>query len=272
VALPAPSSGTTVVVTGASSGIGFELSRELAQRGYGLTIVARRRDRLEELAAALTHAHGVDIAVEQADLSEATERVAFAESVLEAGRPAVVGLCNNAGFATTGKFHELPLDRELDEVALNVVAAHHMVGLFLPGMVKRGEGAILNTSSVASFQPIPELATYAATKAFVRSFSEAIHSELSGTGVSVTALCPGPTRTEFNAVAGIEDEGQAIHLPGLHSEAVDVAKAGVDAMVKGDRGALPGIGAKAMAAASQYMPNSILLPLTKAVGIDRVLR
>ena len=271
-ALPAPAPGTTVVVTGASSGIGFELSRELARRGYNLTVVARRRDRLEELADELRGAHGISVAVEQADLGEAAQRSSFAETVLGPDRPAVIGLCNNAGFATAGKFHKLPLERELQEVELNVVAAHHLIGLFLPGMVERGEGAVLNTASVASFQPIPELATYAATKAFVRSFSEAIHEELSRTGVSVTALCPGPTRTEFNAVAGIEDEGTAINIPGLHSEAADVAKAGVEAMIKGDRGSLPGIGAKAMATAGQYLPNSILLPLTKRVGVDRILR
>ena len=198
--LPSASPDQTVVVTGASAGIGAELARVLAARGHGLTLVARRRDRLDELAAELRAAHDVEVVVETCDLADPEDRDRLVNA-LRAGRT-VAGICNNAGYGTVGKFADLELEREVGEVRLNVEALVDLTGAFINEMVDRGEGAILNVASTASFQPLPGMATYAATKAFVRSFSEAVHAELSGTGVSVTDLCPGFTETEFGEVAG----------------------------------------------------------------------
>src|SRR5436190_681314 len=203
-ALPDPSTEHTVVVTGASAGIGTELARELASRGHGLTLVARRRDRLEELAEELE----VPVAVEPCDLADPEERTRLI-GALGRGRP-IAGVCNNAGYGTVGRFADLPLDREVGEVRLNVEALVELTGAFLPQMTDRGAGAILNVASTASYQPLPNMAVYAATKAFVRSFSEATHTELGGTGVSVTTLCPGFTETEF--------AGTVRHADGQHLE------------------------------------------------------
>jgi hypothetical protein len=269
--LPKPSADVTVVVTGASSGIGEAMARDLARRGYGSTLVARRRERLDTLAGEIEAAHAVKVRVDTCDLGDAEARTALVRRLRARGRPTVVGLCNNAGYGSLGKFHELPLKSELAEVQLNVAALHHLTGVFLPKMVEAGAGAILNTASIAAFQPIPSMATYAATKAFVLSFSEALHEELAGTGVSVSALCPGPTRTEFNAVAGVDD-APGFSIPTLHSDPEQVARAGIAAMVRGRRVVVPGLSATALAAAGRYSPRKLLLPLTRMVGADRVLR
>src|SRR5215218_8163363 len=181
-ALPPPTNRSTVVVTGASAGIGAELARGLASRGYGVTLVARREDRLRALAAG--------------------------REALIAGlqQQRVVGVCNNAGFGSVGRFADLDADRELQLVRVNVEAVLHLTRAFLPGMLDAGAGAVLNVASIAAFQPLPGFATYAASKAFVQSFSEAVHEELTGTGVSVTCLCPGFTRTEFGEVAGAAEK------------------------------------------------------------------
>ncbi|HEX4109340.1 MAG TPA: SDR family oxidoreductase [Solirubrobacteraceae bacterium] len=270
--LPPPSADATVLVTGASSGIGEEMARDLARRGYGSTLVARRRERLDALAAEIEAEHEVKVRVDTCDLGDAEARAALVRRLKGRSRPPVVGVCNNAGYGSLGRFYELALKSEMDEVQLNVAALHHLTGAFLPKMVERGAGAILNTASIAAFQPIPSMATYAATKAFVLSFSESLHEELSGTGVSVSALCPGPTRTEFNAVAGVSDDGGSFSIPGLHSDPGQVARAGIAAMVRGRRVVVPGLSANAMATAGRYSPRKLLLPLTRLVGADRVLR
>src|ERR687894_1043919 len=211
-ALPPPTIDTTVLVTGASSGIGAELARELAGRAYNVVLVARRADRLEALAEELRLTHGIHADVEPCDLTDPDARRDLVAR-LEAGEREVVGVCNNAGFGTVAPLHESDLEREQQVVRLNVEAVHHLTGAFLPRMVERGEGAILNVASTAAFQPLPGFATYAATKAFVQSLSEAVHAELGGTGVTVTCLCPGFTYTEFpeTAEAG-EAEGT---IPGF---------------------------------------------------------
>ncbi|HWT22752.1 MAG TPA: SDR family oxidoreductase, partial [Solirubrobacteraceae bacterium] len=201
-ALPPPTIDSTVVVTGASAGIGAELARELAERAYNLVLVARRAEPLDALAGELRLTHGVHVDVEPVDLADAPARVALVAR-LEAGEREVVGVCNDAGFGSIGRFADLPLEREQDIVRVNVEALHHLTGAFLPRMVEQGIGAILNVASTAAFQPLPGFATYAASKAFVQSFSEAVHAELAGTGVSVTCLSPGPTRTRFGKVAGL---------------------------------------------------------------------
>jgi uncharacterized protein len=176
----------------------------------------------------------------------------------------VVGVCNNAGFGTVAPLHESELAREQRVVRLNVEAVHHLTGAFLARMVRDGTGAILNVGSTAAFQPLPGFATYAASKAFVQSFSEAVHAELDGTGVSVTTLSPGFTRTEFGEVAKAGDKEAA--MPGfLFMQAADVARLGVDAMVAGRRTAIPGLANRASMLGGRMAPRSLLLPIVRQV-------
>jgi len=262
-ALPPPSSGSTVLITGASSGIGADLAQGLAERGYNVTLAARRRERLEELAGELREAHDVHVEVETCDLGDAAARRTLTAALL-AGEREVVGVCNNAGFGNLGRFLEQALDKETAVVRLNVEAVHELTGAFLPRMVEQGSGAILNVASTAAFQPLPGFATYAASKAFVHSFSEAVHAELSGTGVSVTSLCPGFTRTEFDQAAGAEDA--ASRLPGFTwMESEDVARQAIEGMLAGRRTVVPGMINKVVSTSGRYTPRTVLLPL-----IDRV--
>src|SRR4051794_36218338 len=255
--LPAPDPNATVVVTGASSGIGAELARELSRRGHHVTLVARRRERLEELAKQLGEAD-----VRAADLARADGRAELLGALRQTGR-FVAGLCNNAGFGSFGRLWELDADTERQMVALNVVALHELTLEVLPRMVERGTGAILNVGSVAGAQPIPGNATYAATKAFVNSLSEALHSELQGTDVSCTVVMPGPVRTEFVDAADAQDiEGRA---PGFTwSTAQDVARNAVDGMARGKRVVVPGAYAKAANTLGRLSPRTVLLPVVRA--------
>lgn len=259
-ALPPPRLDSTVLVTGASAGIGVELARQLAQRGYGVTLVARRRERLETLAAELESSHGTSARVEAVDLADAEAREALIER-LRAGSPEVVGVCNNAGFGSVGSVHELPREREVGMVRLNVEALTDLTAAFLPGMVRVGSGAVLNVASTAGFLPNPGTATYGATKAFVISFSEAVHTEVSGTGVSVTSLCPGPVHTEFGETAGM-GQAQERFPEFVWQSAAQVAREGIDGMVAGRRSVVPGLGNKVGAVAGRFAPRSVLLPLS----------
>jgi short-subunit dehydrogenase len=262
-ALPPPSYGSTILITGASSGIGADLARQLAERGYNVTLTARRRERLEELADELREAHDIHVDIETADLGDAAARKKLVAKLL-GGEREVVGVCNNAGFGNLGRFLELDLGKETDVVRLNVEAVHELTGAFLPRMVEQASGAILNVASTAAFQPLPGFATYAASKAFVHSFSEALHSEVSGSGVSVTSLCPGFTKTEFEQAAGAEDEAQK--LPGFTwMESEDVARQGIEGMIAGKRSVVPGMINKVTSTSGRFMPRTVLLPL-----IDRV--
>lgn len=185
------------VVTGASSGIGEAVAMELAVLGVGLTLVARRAAKLEQLAHRLRGKGAPFVDVVVADLLT-EEGLAAVEAVLTAEEPPVDLLVNNAGVGTAGPFGDLPLGPELDEVALNVTTVVRLTHTAVGAMRVRGRGAIMNVSSLASYQPAPASATYAATKAFVTSFSESLHEELRGSGVTVTAVLPGFTRTEFH--------------------------------------------------------------------------
>src|SRR5947207_9528019 len=197
-ALPPPAEGSTCLVTGASSGIGAEIARELARRGLGVTLVARREYRLRELAAEL----GESTQVIACDVTDDAARKTVAAELDERGLSVDV-LVNNAGFSTSGPFWKGDPDREVAMVRTNIEAVVAFCGLFVPGMVERGRGALLNVASTASFQPLPMQAGYAASKAFVLNFTEALHEEMRGTGVTVTALCPGPVKTEFVEVANL---------------------------------------------------------------------
>jgi hypothetical protein len=187
-----------VLVTGASSGIGEAIARRVARDGRPVGLVARRQDRLEALAAEIRSGHKVDAHVLPSDLTAPGAVGALADEVARRGL-AIDWLVNNAGFGTFGKFHQLPLERELAEIRLNVEALVELTGRFLPPMVERRRGVVMNVSSVGGFVPSPMMATYTATKAFVLAFSEALHVELDGTGVHCLCVCPGFTRTEFQS-------------------------------------------------------------------------
>jgi short-subunit dehydrogenase len=256
--LPDPSPGSVVVVTGASSGIGELLARQLAEIGHDVVLVARREDRLEALAAEVREAHDVSAQALAADLTEAAERRRVVETLREQG-VFVAGLCNNAGFGSYGRVTELDAAREAEMVQLNVAAVHELTLAFLAPMVERGEGAILNVASLAAFQPVPNMATYAATKAFVQSFSEALHAELAGSGVSCTVLSPGPVPTEFGTVAGVDGGADKLMPPFVVGDPEEVATSGVRGMVRGRRSVVPGTTTKALATGGRMVPRSILL-------------
>jgi short-subunit dehydrogenase len=256
--LPAPSPASTCLITGASSGIGADIARELASRGHGVTLVARREDRLRALADELREAHGVRAEALGCDLTDAAARDALVAQVEALGLTIEV-LVNNAGFGTGGSFYELDADTELRMVRTNVEAVLALTHAVVPGMVKRQRGAILHVASSAAFQPIPRQATYAATKAFVLSFGEALHAELGPHGITVTSLCPGPVRTEFVEVAGME-EASAAAPSFLWVNADECARAAVRGLERGKRVVVPNPAIRAGAIAAHHTPHSVLLP------------
>ena len=186
--------GRSALVTGASGGIGLELARELAAHGFDLVLVARRRDKLQELASQLIADHGVNATIIAADLSEASAPQTVFDTVSGAGLRIDV-LVNNAGLLLEGRFGATPLEDELRLLQVNVVALTALTRLFLGPMLERNDGRILNVASIAAFSPMPNLAIYAASKAYVLSFGDALHQELVGTKVTATTLCPGVTET-----------------------------------------------------------------------------
>src|SRR4051794_10809976 len=262
-ALPAARAGATALVTGASSGIGTEIARGLAKRGYGVTLVARREERLLELAEELGERHGVPAGVIACDLGERDERDRLAAE-LEKLELDVAILVNNAGFGYTGDFVPAPRERQASMVALNCEAVVDLSSRYLPGMVDRGEGAVINIASVAAFQPLAGSATYAATKAFVLNFSEAVHQELSGTGVTMTAISPGPVRSEFAEQAGVGDAEE--RTPGvIWMSAEDLAEEAIDAVDKGKRAVVPGRINQATSIIGRHTPRTLALPLTRRI-------
>src|SRR5215210_5418643 len=237
-ALPPPDFHSTCLVTGASSGIGADVARSLARRGQGVTLVARRTDALEELAGELRGEHGVRVEVLECDLGDAGSRERMLGRLTELAMNVEV-LVNNAGFGSGGRFHELDGEREVEMVALNVEAVVALCARFVPEMVRRGRGGVLNVASMAAFQPLPRQATYAATKAFVLSFTDALHADLAGTGVTATALCPGPVRTGFVESSGLDESAETVPS-WMWTDAADVAEQGVKGMEKGRRVVVPG--------------------------------
>jgi len=260
-ALPPAATDRTCLITGASSGIGAEFARELARRGRNVTLVARREDRLRALADELRAEHSVRADVLPADLTDAASRSALASAVDELGL-AVDVLVNNAGFSTTGPVHKSDVEREIAMIRTDVEAVAAMCSTFLPGMVERGSGGVLNVASTAAFQPLPGQAGYGAAKAFVLSYSQAVRAELRGTGVSVTVLCPGPVRTEFAEAAGFTDAEAESALPGfMWVDATDVAREAVDGLDTGRAIVIPGTANKVSAVSGHLVPRSLLLPL-----------
>ena len=258
-ALPPPGPASTCLVTGASSGIGADIARSLARRGHGVVLVARRSDRLEQLADELTAGHRIRAETLVCDLSDEADRARMLEELAELGLTVEV-LVNNAGFGSGGTFQELDPERELQMVKLNVEAVADLCGRFVPAMVRAGRGAVLNVASIAAFQPIPRQATYSATKAFVVTFTDALHADLSGTGVTATSVCPGPVKTEFPDAAGIEEAAEG--LPGIFwTESPDVAEEAVNALERGRRLVVPGKLNRVTALGGQHAPRGLLLSL-----------
>lgn len=241
----------TVLVTGASSGIGVELARLFATNGDDLVLSARREDRLKALASELADKHGITADTVTADLADPAGAQTLAVEVGRRGHVVDV-LVNNAGFGLLGPFAKLPFDRQLEMVQVNVAAPTALAGLYLPGMLARGRGGILNVASLAAFQAGPEMAVYYATKAYLLSFSEALFEESRRQGVTVTALCPGPSPTEFSDVAGAKDA--ALFKFGTVSPA-EVAKAGFDGFQARKAIVIPGAMPKISALSTRLVPR-----------------
>jgi uncharacterized protein len=268
--LPTPTAESTALVTGASGGIGAEVARELARRGHGVVLVARRKDRLDALARDLSEDYGVRAETISADLAKPASRSRVQGRITELGLDVDI-LVNNAGFATGGPFYESDPARELEQVRVLVEAVVALTSVFLPPMVERRSGAILNVASTAAMQPLPYAAGYSAAKAYVLSFSEAIHQEVAGHGVTVTALAPGPVDTDFWQIADWEVAGRrtsesAIPGPAMIS-AKDAARAGVDGLASGKRVVIPGLPMRAAMIATRYIPHALKLPV-----VERVMR
>ena len=268
--LPKPSPDSVALVTGASAGIGAEIARELARRGHGVVLVARRKDRLEALAEELQREYDVRTETISADLAKPASRSRIQGRLTELGLDVEI-LVNNAGFATGGPFHEADPARELEQVHVLVEAVVALTSTFLPPMVKRRRGAILNVASTAAMQPLPYAAGYSAAKAYVLAFTEAIHQEVAGSGVTVTALAPGPVDTDFWQIADWEVGGKRTSQSALPSPAMisarDAARAGVDGLDAGKRVVVPGLPMRAAMLATRYIPHALKLPV-----VERVMR
>ncbi len=244
----------TALITGASSGLGEQFAYALAQQKYDLVLTARRGDRLTAVADKARKAGASMVEVIEADLAR-REAPAEIFAKVEALRVQVDYLVNNAGFGTSGRFDRLPLERELEEIDLNVSGLVAMTRLFLPAMVGRDRGTIINVASTAAFQAVPYMATYAATKAFVLSFTEALSGEVAGSGVKISALCPGPVRTEFQAVAKNE-HGKLPNFAYLDAETV-VAQ-GIAAAASGRSVHIAGVLNFITAQTTRVMPRALV--------------
>ena len=258
--LPPPGPDRTALVTGASSGIGEEIARELARRGHGVTLVARRADKLAALAEELGST-GIRAEVLATDLGDRAARAALPDRVDALGLQVDI-LVNNAGLSTVGPVHRSAPDTEMHMIEVDVVAVADLCSRFVGAMVERRRGAVLNVASTAAFQPLPGQAGYGAGKAFVLSYTRALGGELRGTGVTATTLCPGPVDTGFGEAAGFSKEDATDSLPSFMWEtAADVARTGVDALAAGRSVAIPGTANRATAVLAHLTPKQLLVPL-----------
>lgn len=243
--MPAP----VALVTGASAGLGEEFARQLAVRGRQLVLVARRKDRLDALAAELGKARSLEL-----DLSR-PGAAALLMADIAAHDETVDLLVNNAGFGLAGRFAELDGPRQREMIDLNCGALTELAHAVLPGMIARKAGGILNVASTAAFQPGPSMAVYFATKAFILSFSEALHDEVKRHGIRVSCLCPGPTRTEFRSVSGFNRKGPTGRIS---ADAVSVVKAGLDGLERNKAVVVPGLSNKLIAQVHRFLPRAIV--------------
>ena len=249
----------TVLITGASSGIGLELAKCFAAEKSNLILVARTTAALEKLATDLREQFQIQVHVLTADLARPESPQKIFDELGRAGQVVDV-LVNNAGFGLQGNFLELSLERQLEILQVNQTALTALTGLFLPGMMARNRGGILNVGSIAAFQPGPGMAIYFASKAYVQSFSEALAAELSETRVAVSVLCPGPTSTNFGKVAR-GDKVRRRKLPGM--TATDVAKLGHAKFRQRQVVIIPGLGNKLSVLLVRFIPRGVLRKLVK---------
>ena len=244
------------LVTGASAGLGVEFARQLSKRGDRLVLVARRKDRLEELAKELGNARAIAI-----DLSKAGAAARLMADIESAGEEVEL-LVNNAGFGVIGRFAKADPERLREMVDLNVGTLMDLCRAVAPGMIERKSGGIINVASTAAFQPGPNMAVYFATKAFVLSFSEALHEELKGYGIHVSCLCPGPTRTEFGDVAGFKGNGI---FDKIAMEAPEVVRLGISGLEKNRAVVVAGLVNKTVAASTRFAPRSVARRIAGAI-------
>ncbi|GAC1410263.1 MAG: SDR family oxidoreductase [Gemmatimonadaceae bacterium] len=256
----------TALVTGGSGGIGLEIAKVLARNEFDLVLVARKRDALEAAAGQLEGKYAVRVHVFATDLARSDAPQAIFDFLHHENIPIGV-LVNNAGFGLAGEFADTNLQRELDMIQVNIAALTHLTKLFLPAMIKRGSGRVLNVASTAAFQPGPLMAVYYATKAYVLSFSEALAEELRHCGVTVTALCPGPTHTDFAAAAHVGNS-RLFKAFGV-ADAAGVAEYGVSAMMRGRRVAIPGIKNKIIAQANRFSPRAVTTKVSRILQETR---
>ncbi|HUF66909.1 MAG TPA: SDR family oxidoreductase [Gemmatimonadaceae bacterium] len=255
----------TALITGASAGIGAEFARVFAEHGHDVVLVARRQDALEGLAGQIEGKHRIRATVLPADLSDLAAPAELFEAVLGADLQVDI-LVNNAGFGLAGEFAETDLDRELAMIQVNVAALTHLTKLFVRPMIQRRSGGILNVASVAALFPGPLRSVYYASKAYVLSFTEALAEELRDSGVRVTALCPGPTATEFHAVSGGAAERFGLSRV---SDARSVARFGYESLQDGVRVAIPGFQNKLAVQARRLAPRGVVTRLVRQVQEKR---
>jgi short-subunit dehydrogenase len=255
--------GKWAVVTGASAGIGEAIAVELAEAGMNLVLTARRRERLEVLAERLSRQHSVEVKVVVADLKQPQAPQQIFDATEGAGLPVEV-LVNNAGFGEYAEFIRSDLEMQVDMVQVNCAAVVHLTRLFLPKMVERKRGGLLIVASTASYQAVPYLSTYAATKAFDRLLAEALAVEVKRSGVHVSALCPGPTQSEFGQVAG-----QPPGIGGLRKvqSAAEVARLGLEGLAAGKHWVIPYLGGRVMVFVQRFVPRRVV-----SQAVERMFR
>jgi short-subunit dehydrogenase len=258
--LPPAENGATALVTGASSGIGEALARQLAERGYRVALVARSEDKLRALADEL--GGGTEVFV--CDLSDEDARDRLARDIEERGLRVEV-LVNNAGFGVYKDFAASDREREIQQARLHVEAVVDLTHRFLPAMLERGRGTIINTSSTSAFQPIPGNAGYAAAKTYVLTLSEALHEETRRSGVTVTALCPGPVHTGFQDASDAHDFAKTLPKP-LWRDPATVAKAAIEGAERGKRMVVPGAPNRIAGAMARFSPRPVLLRMLRMAG------
>ena len=257
--------GQTALVTGASAGLGVDFARLLARDGFDLVLVARNQQALEKLAAELSTTHGVRAQVMPANLGDPAAPRGLFDALQENGT-IIDFLVNNAGFGSQGKFADADETTQLQIVQVNVTALTHLTRLFLPGMLARRRGRIMNVASTAAFIPGPLMAVYYATKAYVLSFSEAIDDELRRTPVTVTAVCPGPTATEFHKRGNIH---KTRLFQGSLMDSATVARIGYEATLKGRRVVITGAGNRLMIAAAKFVPRRLLTRIARRMNVAK---
>jgi short-subunit dehydrogenase len=257
----------TVLITGASGGIGYELAKLFARDGHNLLLVSRNGPRLEEVAREIKAKHKVKCTIFAGDLSVTGAPDALYAEIKKASFEVDV-LVNNAGFGSLGRFHERPIEEQLEMLQLNVTSLVHLTHLTLPDMVTRGRGRIVNVASIAAYQPGPLMAVYYATKAFVVSFSEAIANELHATGVRVTAICPGPTRTGFGKRAGAERS--SLFHSGMTMDAGKVARLGYDGMKKNKTVVITGGKNKLLVFGARMFPRRLTANIARSLNETRI--